>query len=161
MAAAGLAILLAGVCILGIATYDVQLPYWFDAARGEVIVLAGLGAGAAAAAGRGALRALLAALLLAAALALQFMLIGVITTYGQRCGPLFRLAVVLTESVFINWPAQTTCSVVVLAVVIYAVSGRIGLGGRTIIAGALLLALGLALALMPADAHSPPQCWDG
>jgi hypothetical protein len=158
---AGLAVLSAAVCVLGFAT-DPLLPYWIDAERGEVIVLAGFGAGAAVAAGGGplrALRALLAAVLLAAAIALQFTLIAEIVTYGQRCGTQFNMAVLLAVAVFITWPVQATCVVVVLAVVIYAVSGRIGLRGRAFIVGALLLALGLAVALMPT--HTPGHCPDG
>jgi hypothetical protein len=158
MQSIGLAVLSAAVCVLVFTTYDVRLPYWIDAARGDLIVLAGFGSGAAVAAGRGP-RAMLAAVLLAAAMALQFMLVAEITTYGQRCGPQFRMAMVLSESVFITWPVQGTCVVVVLAVVIHAVSGRIGLRGRAFIVGALLLALGLAVALM--HMHTPAHCPDG
>ncbi len=162
MQSIGLAVLSAAVCVLVFATYDVRLPYWIDAARGELIVLAGFGAGAAVSAGGGplpSLRALLAAVLLAAAMDLQYMLITLITTFGQGCGPQFRMAMVIAEALFITWPVQATFGVVVLAVVIYAVSGRIELRERAFIVGALLLALGLAVALMPT--HTPAHCPDG
>jgi hypothetical protein len=157
-----LAALPTAVCVLGYATYGTRFPFWVDAARGEAIVLAGLGAGAAVVAGGGpyrALRAWLAAVLLAAAMDLQYTLIALITAFGQRCGPEARTAVFIAEAVFITWPVQATCVVVSLVVVIYAVSGRIGLRGRLVVVGALLLALGLAVALMPG--HAPVHCPDG
>jgi hypothetical protein len=145
--------------VLVFMTYDVRLPFWADSARGELLVLGGFGAGAAVAAGRGA-RAVLAAVLLTTAMTLQFMLVGNIATYGQGCGPQFRMAWVLTESVLlIAWPVQVACVVVVSAFLIHALSARIGLRGRIFIIGALLLAFGLAVALMPT--HPPAQCLDG
>ena len=80
---AGLVVLSATDCVLVFATHDVQLPYWIDAERGELIFFAGFGAGAAVSAGGGPhrpLRALLAAALLAVAMAVQYMLIALITT---------------------------------------------------------------------------------
>jgi hypothetical protein len=128
----GLAALSTAVCVLVFETYDVTLPYWSDAARGE---------------------------LLAAAMALQYILIALITTFHLACGPQFRMAWVLTESLLITWPLQGTCIVVVLAFVIHLVFGRIALRGRVFIVVALLLALGLAVALIPSPI--PAHCLDG
>ena len=69
------------------------------------------------------------------------------------------MATVIAEALLITWPLQASCGAGVLAVVIYTVAGRIGLRGRVYIVGALLLALGLAVALIPTQ--TPAHCPDG
>lgn len=130
------------------------LPFWIDAARLDVLVLAAFGGPAALAAGRGVPRAVLATLFLSVAISLQVMCAGIWLSQGPQCGSalsdlslLLLFIVPFIRSILFNHPAYPVIIVLFSLAFVYAVLSRRTLFVRAAVVVALLLAVAGATAV--------------